>query len=454
VLAPMRFLSEMADSDVSDLEAFARNPARVPDQIRVWLAARGVDVSLSTAHRWLVKFRQALLQQQLDELPPEDEDTETLAEVDGRLQAERINGLTNTARVLGEARMLRDDEVVTPEKHEEIVKRFRELLATIGKSETWAAKSMAMKPGTMSQVLSNTYAGDTETRIRHIDRWIDQRYSMLKAKAPTGFLKLSTALAILGVAKIAAEQEKIAVVYGPSGCGKTMAGRFIASEYAGGLFLEITEGNKRYSALMLELYQALRLPDVKLSVHQMEQRVIETLRGTGRMIVVDEMHALVTGRQKEEQTLNFLRRLNDKTQCPMVWFGTVELNAYLEGGAGIRQGVDQIHGRVCMFLDLATPILQEEEGPGWHTVEDIRQMAAAQQIRLTPCGEEWLQKLATSKGLGGLRAVEMLFLFYLHFGRGKPLSEQLAQDLQFQRLGRAAGKRAEDRVQRRQVRVG
>lgn len=130
----------------------------------------------------------------------------------------------------------------------------------------------------------------------------------------------------------------------------------------------------------------------------------------------------------------------------MVWFGTADLARYLEEGVGIRQGVDQIFGRVCVWLDLATPVLMNEPGPGLHTVDDIRKLIDARGMRVTADAAKFLRDLSNTPGLGGLRAVDMLLRMVTRRKPGVEITAELLRDFQHARLGRAAAVRAEKRV--------
>jgi DNA transposition AAA+ family ATPase len=428
-----QFFKHLNEETLEALFAFARHPSRTLPDIQAWLADRGHPAERAQLSRWWTEFKEQEAQRQLD----------------AAVKHQSALYLSEQGRFLGGARMLRDDEAITPEIRAEIARRFADLIATMGRSQAWAARSLDMKPTTLSESLSGSYKGDIDTYIRRIDKWIDQQYGKLKAGKPDGWVKTSTALAIIKLAKIATEQNGICVAYGPSGCGKTITAKYLASEYPGAIYIEITEGNKRPTAILEAIARELRIGQIKMTVAKLEQHVVEVLRGTGRLIIVDEVHALIAGRSKEEQTLHMLRRLQDQTECPMLWFGTIDFARYVEDGAGIRQGVDQLMGRIVYWLDMATPVLNKDDGPGHHSVEDIREMVKRHQLRLTSEAEEFLKDMANAKGLGGLRAVDMLLALVAGKVKNKQIDigEPLLRDAMEQRLGRAAWRRADTKIE-------
>ena len=443
-----RFLRHFSIDEVADLERFALHPSRTIADVMTALAQRSVIVPQSTAGAWMAELRDRVIAQHQQQLAG---GAPSPADVAARDAAARI--LIDQSRLIGEARMLRDDDDLTDELRGEIIARFKALIAQIGKSETWAAKSMGFAPSTLSQVLSNTYNGDTDLYVRRIDKWCEGQAAKAKAPRPTEYVKTQTAAAIIGAAKMAYVEEGIAVAYGPSGCGKTLTAQYLLSEYPGSIYVRITEGNKRPTALLEAIARELGVPKIKMRVDQLERFVVTALRD--RLLIVDEIHALITGRSREEQSLNLLRGLHDEAKSPMLWLGTAEIHRYLEEGVGIRQGVDQIYGRVVWWLDLMTPVLAKETGPGHHTIEDIRKIIASRQMSVTSDGAQWLQDTSNTIGLGGLRAVDVLLRLLARLKPNAVANEQLFRDLQSHRLGRAVAGKLHSRVEEyRKQKVG
>jgi DNA transposition AAA+ family ATPase len=373
-----------------------------------------------------------------------------------RTQADKLKqdviSLAMDARLLGEARMLRDDQEVTPEIQQAIIRRFRELLERIGKSETWAAKSMGIAPSTLSQVLSGNYAGDGESKIRSIDKWTDSQIARENTPRPDGFARTSVSIEIIGAAKVAQKTGRIVVVHGPSGIGKSLTADFVLSETPGAIRIRLTTAGVGVTAIYDMLSRELKLPRVKLTAYQTELAVKEVLRDTRRLIIVDEVHKLCN--KRKDQGLHVLRDLHDETGCPMLWLGTADIADYIENGREAVEAVEQIYGRVAWWLDLTYAASRADGGPGLHTVDDIRKVLSSQQIRVTPEAERYLADLANEPKMGGLRTIVLLGLLAKAKAGDRPISLELLSDMQGDRLGRRASQMLHKTLELRKRKVG
>jgi len=364
--------------------------------------------------------------------------------------------LETEARLLGDARMLRDDQELTPELTTAIITRFRELLARLGKSEGWAARSLSIKPSTLSQVLSGNYAGDTESRIRQIDKWTEIQLARESAPKDDRFVKTTTALEIIGVAKMAMRHNEpgIYIVHGPSGIGKTMTAQFLRGEIPGSVLMRISTAGMSKLAVYDTLAKQLRLTGLKLTSYQLQEQLVTLLKDSGRLIIVDEVHKLC-GRQKDEG-LHALRDLHDLTGCPMLWIGTADIANYIETARNDRDSVEQIYGRVKWWLDLTYAASRSDGGPGLHNVDDIRKVLAGMQVRATGEAEQYLKELSNKPKMGGLRTVAILvgLLMSKPGADGRAITLEMLEDLQRERLGvRAAGQLEKDMSLRMTSRV-
>lgn len=361
--------------------------------------------------------------------------------------------LAQEARILGEARMLRDEQPITDELCQAVITRFRDLIARQEKTDSWAARSIGISAATLSQVLSGSYGGDNEKHIRQIDKWTEQQILRETAPKPAGFVKTKVAGQIYGVTKWIQEINGIAVVHGPAGIGKTITVNAIRAETPGSVYARIsTTGQSKLSVMEL-LAGAARVTGARFTANALYHALVEALKGTNRLIIVDEVHKLA-GRMKDE-ALHCLRDLHDDTECPMVWVGMSNIADYIQMGKTKFEPLDQIFSRVKYWLNLRDVANQSDGGPGLYTVEDIRKWINAQKIRVTEDAIRYLQMLANTPGMGGLRTCDGLIRIAVRLATrlgDKPIDAQILRDIRGEQLGARAAEQFEREMERRVAR--
>lgn len=189
-----------------------------------------------------------------------------------------------------------------------------------------------------------------------------------------------------------------------------------------------------------------------LTARATELTVIEALRDINRLIIVDEVHKLCT--RRKDSGLHALRDLHDETRCPMLWLGTADIATYIEGGKEAIEAVEQIYGRVVIWADLTHAASRADGGPGLHKIEDVRKVLTKQQIRVTPEAERHLCDMYNEPRMGGLRTIVMLGLLAQAKSGDKPLTVQMLQDVQEDRLGKRAAKTVSGVIESRKRKVG
>lgn len=358
-----------------------------------------------------------------------------------------IARLTDEARILGEARMLRDEQPLTPELTQQVIARFNEHLARVNKSQEWAARSMAMSPTALSQILNGSYAADPEKHIRAIDKWLETQFLKEHAPRPAGFVKTGVAQQIYAAGKVAVENSWISLVHGPAGIGKTLTAQAIRAETPGSIFISISTAGQTKVAVLEQIATALRLPQ-KSTAAQLFAQIVSVLRDTSRLLIVDEIHKL-EGKRKDE-ALHVLRDLHDQTGIPMLWLGMSNIANYIQHGvAKGYEPLDQLHSRIGLWLDMTEVAARTDGGPGLATVEDIQKIFAQSGIRLTPDGIRYLQMLASEFNSGAFRAVVKLVQLTEKFAKGGPIDANMLRQIQVRRLGLRAAESLEQRMEAR-----
>jgi DNA transposition AAA+ family ATPase len=352
-----------------------------------------------------------------------------------------IDKLAQEARILGEARMLRDEDPLTAEKTAAIVQRLGEYLARAGKSQTWAARSMGISEGTLSAVLSGTYTApaQVEKHIRAIDRWCEQQIAREAAPKPAGFVRTSIVEKGYAVARWMQDIRGIAVMHGPAGLGKTKILQAIRADTPGSIYVRMTTAARSRLAVLSAVAAALRLTDLSASAHRIENQIYATLGpDSTRMILIDEAHKLA-GRQKDEG-LHVLRDIHDETHCPMLWAGTSDLADYIQGGKTKFERLDQLNRRIKYWLDLRDlAATWDGTSGGVYSIDDIRKIISAQKIRVTADALRYLHMVANEPAMGHLGTVcENLLLYAVKLAKGKEITAEMLRSIRREQLGEKA----------------
>ncbi|WP_392336283.1 AAA family ATPase [Pantoea stewartii] len=202
-----------------------------------------------------------------------------------------------------------------------------------------AAKSK-LSTATVSQYLSGSYKGNiatTETKLRE--------FLMREAKRLHGdveFVPTTLAKTALEVIDNIHSDCDIGVIYGAAGMGKSMVLREYALRDSAAILIEADPG---YTAkvLLQELCIKLRVKKTTGTIHELSERCVEALKGTGWIVLIDEAELL------PHRALEVMRRIQDRARCGLVLAGMPRLLLNLMGSRG---EYEQLYSRVSLALDL------------------------------------------------------------------------------------------------------
>jgi chromosomal replication initiation ATPase DnaA len=195
---------------------------------------------------------------------------------------------------------------------------------------------------------------------------------------------------------------RIALGWGDPGCGKTLGLEAIAQREDAVL---ITCGVDVVTprAIMGKIGEALRIP-LGGSMREAFGNVVDRLRGSGKLIIVDEIHALLDSR--DDSAFHTLRRLSDQTGVPQLWVATCNLVDQLRLRERKREPLGQIISRIGCQIHL-TAKLHGGAGGGkpepLYTVEQVLAIYGANELRLTRDAARFLARLCTNPMRGLLR---------------------------------------------------
>ena len=309
-------------------------------------------------------------------------------------------------RRLLQARMLPTEGLLTPKQCDQVRSAAQAYRIKHGISYANLARQVGgFNTSTASQILRGTYAVANPTtldeHLRAINDWMEVDARRRRTKPQTNFVETYVAKRLYACAAKASESCIIAVAHGPSGIGKTMVGHVIAERFPGTIFVRLSTGNTSYTALRDLLAVRLRLHGRKRGKPEtvgltINERIFEKLRGSHRMIVIDEAHRI------SDSALEFLRDIFDECSVPILLMCTKDL---LDR---IRKDADEDHGQLysrCEYIcDLTAG---RDKVPGGNkplfSISEIRKLFASDKVRLLPEAQQYLQDVANMLGQGSLR---------------------------------------------------
>lgn len=206
----------------------------------------------------------------------------------------------------------------------EVAQRLRAHMADTGRSQVTVSKAVGLSNTVISTYLTGNYKGnipDTEAKI--VQYLEDQAQRASRIEISGEVVQTKALVHITAALDSAARDEDMIVVTGPSGAGKTTTLKLYARQHTAAILIEADPGYTSV-ALFAELCDKLGLP-AKGSLHDLLQRVVEKLSGSGRLIIIDEAEQL------PYRALEMIRRVHDKAGVPVALIGMPRLKKNLQG---------------------------------------------------------------------------------------------------------------------------
>ncbi|EBD6542191.1 ATPase [Salmonella enterica] len=231
-----------------------------------------------------------------------------------------------------------------------VITQLKDVMDTHGYSQGQVARAIGRSVTAMNQYVQGKYNGDIadmEERIGNFIRRVREKQNALRIDER--FVSTPTARKGLEVLAYAHQECEICVLYGAAGLGKTMTLKEYARRDDAVIFIEADPG---YTArtLLEELCGRLRLSK-NGNIHTLIDLCVEKLKGTGRLLIIDEAELL------PYRALEVIRRLHDKSGIGVVLAGMPRLIVNLKGKRGEYA---QLYSRVALALDMGNSLDRED----------------------------------------------------------------------------------------------
>lgn len=215
----------------------------------------------------------------------------------------------------------------TDQKREALQLELERFIEKTDTSQADLARAMGLSPSRLNQWLSNSYKGNLEVIDVAVTSFLEkQREKESRQQLEFPFVITSIAKKTGEICRMAHLDKDIGLVHGAAGLGKTTALKYYATKNPDTLLIEADLG---FSArtLFQHLHKSLGLTG-RGTIHAMFEDVVEKLRDSGRLIIVDEAEHL------PYRALELLRRVHDKAGIGIVLAGMPRLVENMRGRNG------------------------------------------------------------------------------------------------------------------------
>jgi DNA transposition AAA+ family ATPase len=187
-----------------------------------------------------------------------------------------------------------------------------------------------MSPATVNLWKNHKYTGDNDKISKAVKNFLEKEAERADAAEQStnalGFVETSISRKIFEVARLCHLENELGVIYGNAGLGKTYSVKEYANHYDDVILIEADLGFTA-KVLFQELHRVLGMSGTG-SVHSMFDECIRKLKGSGRMIIIDEAEHL------PYRALELIRRIYDKAGVGILLVGMPRLVHNLRGKKG------------------------------------------------------------------------------------------------------------------------
>ncbi|EJD6046368.1 AAA family ATPase [Providencia rettgeri] len=231
-----------------------------------------------------------------------------------------------------------------------IVNELTTMMSNKGWSQAQAARGIGVSTAVINQFLQNKYNGDVNAVEEKVRQFLSRELERDKSRRIKP-VYVDTLMARKGrdVIRMAHMDSDINVIYGDAGMGKTMIIRQYAKENLNAVLIEADPG---YTARVVleELCNKLGISK-RGNMHELSESIIQNLRDSGRIILVDEAENL------PYRALETLRRIHDKSGVGIVLAGMPRLILNLKGKRGEYK---QLYSRVGFALRMGESLPEDD----------------------------------------------------------------------------------------------
>lgn len=294
-------------------------------------------------------------------------------------------------------------------------------------------KGKGVAASSLSQWLADKYPSSGDRITRAVNLWLDRNTLRQQAQGERAFVDTWIAEQIAAIVSLADRQQKLAVVVSPAGSGKTLVMRALAAER--NAFIVTCSDQMTPRQFLLALANVIGLDRARLPNMLLMQAIADRLRERSCLVFLDEAHLL------RPACASVIRWLYDNTGkqpgdpgVPFIMFGAMSIFDMIDDRRGSGSG--QMWSRTIKFnVANRAGVVEDPERPGQigrklFTVEEVRQVLAGRQIRLSRDVLALVRDIACLQEHGTLRLAVDVVRYATDLWPG----EQVTRDLIFEAL--------------------
>lgn len=234
---------------------------------------------------------------------------------------------------------------------EQIRNDLSEFMIASNKTQAQIAKETGFSSSVISLFIKGTYTGNNEEVAETIGKYLEMGKKRLDVHTEGFYEGLHNTIKVLFAAEYTHQHCELAIIHGSAGSGKTTALKRYAENNAGVLFITANASSRTTKTILYLITEALgRKPET--TEFMMHRNLVEYLKDSKRLIIIDEADHLCT------RALQAVRSLNDEAKVGII----------LSGNDIIYQ---QMYGRGSMQYDQLRTRTIRIKVENSYTVEEI-----------------------------------------------------------------------------------
>jgi len=222
---------------------------------------------------------------------------------------------------------------------------FNDYMANSDRSQSAVARAIGISATSLSQWINKKYPGDFVKLEKRIEDFLSREFTRAKYKVHDNFIDTSLALSITDVLNYCHTHQDMGVVYGSPGLGKTISANEYKKAHPDTLLITAFKGFS-WSAIISSICEDLGLAS-KLAGYRKVQMISNALKGSDRLIIIDEAQFLT------DSSLEIVRSIHDLSGVGVVYIGQPSLERKMKGKEA--EFFAQIYSRLGVKLTLSAP---------------------------------------------------------------------------------------------------